>query len=319
MTDYYERSGLQPYLDQLGFNTVGYGCTTCIGNSGPLPEAVSRRDRGRRPRRLRRPLRQPQLRGADPSRGEGELPRLAAARRRLRPRRAHGHRSGPEPLAQTPTAATSTCATCGRPRPRSRRRSRGAVHGEMFSRTYGDVFTGDETWRGLPVPEGELYAWEESSTYVRRPTYLARHDARARRRRGHRGRPLSRRARRLRHDRPHLAGRGDPARLAGRPVPRGARRRAAGLQLVRRAARQPRGDDPRHVRERAATQPDRAGSRGDVDRARPVRRGDDDLRRGRALRRGGNAAHRDRRARSTARARRATGPRRARRCSACAP
>ena len=47
-----------------------------------------------------------------------------------------------------------------------------AIHGEMFTCTYADVFTGDETWRNLPVPEGELFAWEESSTYVRRPTYL---------------------------------------------------------------------------------------------------------------------------------------------------
>jgi aconitate hydratase len=47
------------------------------------------------------------------------------------------------------------------------------VSGELFTRTYADVFTGDETWRGLPVPEGELFAWEESSTYVRRPTFFA--------------------------------------------------------------------------------------------------------------------------------------------------
>ena len=92
VTEYYDRAGLTTYLEQLGFHTVGYGCTTCIGNSGPLPgRGLGRGDRGR-PRRLRRPLRESQLRGAHPSRGEGELPRLAAARRRLRARRPHGPR-----------------------------------------------------------------------------------------------------------------------------------------------------------------------------------------------------------------------------------
>ena len=93
VTEYYDRSGLTPFLEQLGFHTVGYGCTTCIGNSGPARRADLEGGRRRRPRRLLRPLRQPQLRGADPSRGEGELPRLAAARRRLRARRPDGHRS----------------------------------------------------------------------------------------------------------------------------------------------------------------------------------------------------------------------------------
>ena len=93
VTEYYERAGLTQYLEELGFHTVGYGCTTCIGNSGPAARA-DLRGRGRgRPRRLLRALREPELRGADPSRGEGELPRLSPARRRLRA----GGPDGPRP------------------------------------------------------------------------------------------------------------------------------------------------------------------------------------------------------------------------------
>jgi aconitate hydratase len=63
VTDYYDKAGLTPYLDKLGFNLVGYGCTTCIGNSGPLPERSPRASTRQRPRRRRGAVRQPQLRG----------------------------------------------------------------------------------------------------------------------------------------------------------------------------------------------------------------------------------------------------------------
>ena len=83
------RRGCTEDLDALGFNLVGYGCTTCIGNSGPLPEDDLQGDRRRRPRRLLGAVGQPQLRGADQSGRAGELSRLAAAGRRLRARRRH--------------------------------------------------------------------------------------------------------------------------------------------------------------------------------------------------------------------------------------
>ena len=167
VTDYFERSGLDRYLDELGFNTVGYGCTTCIGNSGPLPDEVSA------------------------AIAEGDLVACAVlSGNRNFEARIHGEvkanylASPPLVVAYAlagrmdidfetepvqgdvflrdlwPTSAEiqETVAT--------------AVHGEMFSSTYADVFTGGETWRTLPVPEGELFAWEETSTYVRRPTYL---------------------------------------------------------------------------------------------------------------------------------------------------
>ena len=96
VTDYLDRSGLTEPLEQLGFNLVGYGCTTCIGNSGPLPEPDLGGDREGGPHRVLGALGQPQLRGPHPPRGQDELPGLAAAVRGLRARGADGprHRRG---------------------------------------------------------------------------------------------------------------------------------------------------------------------------------------------------------------------------------
>ena len=195
-----------PYLEALGFHTVGYGCTTCIGNSGPLPGAGLAGDRRGRPRRLRRPLRQPQLRGAHPSRGEGELPRVAAARRRLRARRADGRRPRRrEPLGHDAERRRRLPARRLADAGGDRETIAGAVGREMFERTYADVFTGDRTWRELPVPEGDLFAWDDASTYVRQPPYFDGHGRASRAGRRHPRRALPRLARRLGHDRPHLA------------------------------------------------------------------------------------------------------------------
>ena len=92
VTEYLDRAGLTEPLSQLGFDLVGYGCTTCIGNSGPLPEEISQEIQERDLVVASVLSRQPQLRGPHPPRGEDELPRLAAAVRRVRARRAHGPR-----------------------------------------------------------------------------------------------------------------------------------------------------------------------------------------------------------------------------------
>jgi aconitate hydratase len=172
VTDYYARAGLTPYLEALGFHTVGYGCTTCIGNSGPLPDPISQ------------------------AIAEGDLVVCAvlSGNRNFEARihsevKANYLASPPlvvayaiagrmdldlmqEPLGQDgegravflrdiwPSAA-EVAATVDR-----------VVRGDMFQRTYADVFTGDERWRALPEPPGELFAWEPSSTYVRRPPYF---------------------------------------------------------------------------------------------------------------------------------------------------
>ncbi len=172
VTEYYEKAGLTPYLEELGFHTVGYGCTTCIGNSGPLPDEISR------------------------AVSEGELVVCAV----LSGNRNFEARIHPEVkanyLASPPLVVAYALA--GRmdidlatepigvgsdgedvflsdiwPTPDEVRETvAGAIGEEMFRATYADVFTGDETWRSLPVPEGELFAWDPASTYVRLPTYF---------------------------------------------------------------------------------------------------------------------------------------------------
>ena len=172
--------------------------------------------------------------------------------------------------------------------------------------------------RRCSVPTGDRFAWEPDSTYIRNPPFfdgitlqpapLQRHHRRAR----------ARAARRQHHDRSHLAGRLDQEGQPGRQVPDRARRAAGRLQLLRRAPRQPRSDDARHVRQHPAAQPARARHRRRLDDLPARRRGDDDLRRGDEIQGRRRAAASSSPARNTARARRATGRRRARCCSACA-
>ena len=182
VTRYYEQAGLQEHLDSLGFNTVGYGCTTCIGNSGPLADEIS---------------------GAI---AEGDLVVCSV----LSGNRNFEARIHPEVkanyLASPPLVVAYSLA--GRMDidfehepigtgsggedvflrdiwPSSGEVSdtiASSVRAEQFAETYADVFTGDDEWRALPVPEGELFAWDPDSTYVRQPPYFAGDVARARRR-----------------------------------------------------------------------------------------------------------------------------------------
>ena len=172
VTQYYEKAGLTPYLEELGFHTVGYGCTTCIGNSGPLPEPIS----------------------AGIAEGDLVVCAVLSGNRNFEAR-IHGEVKA-NYLASPPLVVAYALA--GRmdvdlltepigvgsdgqdvylsdiwPSPEDVRDTvAGAIGEEMFRQTYADVFTGDETWRDLPVPEGELFAWDPESTYVRLPTYF---------------------------------------------------------------------------------------------------------------------------------------------------
>ena len=265
VTDYYDRAGLTPYLEKLGFNLVGYGCTTCIGNSGPLiAEVVDGGQRGR-PRGRRGAVRQPQLRGPDQPRREDELPRVAAAGRRVRARRLDGRRPDQRPArARTATATTCSCTTSGRRRRRSQEIDRlGDRERDVQPATTPTSSPATSAGRACRRPTGDTFEWDADSTYVRKPPYFDGMDARA-----GAGRPTSA----ARACSPKLGdsvttdhispGRLDQDRLPRRQVPRRARRRAQGLQLLRLAPRQPRGDDPRHVRQHPAAQPARAGHRG---------------------------------------------------------
>jgi aconitate hydratase len=172
VTEYYDQAGLTPYLEALGFHTVGYGCTTCIGNSGPLPEAVSKavveRDlvvcavlSGNRnfearihPEVKANYLASPPLVVAYALAGRMDVD-LAT-----------------EPLAHDPDGAPVYLRDLWPTAVEVADTIAGAVRSEMFSRTYADVYTGDDTWRALDTPEGDLFAWEPASTYVRRPPYF---------------------------------------------------------------------------------------------------------------------------------------------------
>ncbi len=262
VSDYYERAGLTPYLDKLGFNLVGYGCTTCIGNSGPLIPEVSkavndndlavvsvlsgnRNFEGRiNPDIKMNYLASPPLVVAyaiagsmdvdlfhDPlgtdSDGNAGLPEGHLA---VPGRGRGGHRRGDQ-----------------------RRHVHQGLRRRLRRRRAVEV-AADPGGRHLRVGRG-LHLCPQGAV-------LRRHAAGARPGRGHRGRAGAAQARRLGDHRPHLPGRCDQEGLARGQVPRRARRRAARLQLLRLAARQPRGDDPRHLRQHPAAQPARAGHRG---------------------------------------------------------
>ena len=215
-------------LDALGFHLVGYGCTTCIGNSGPLPDGDLEGDQRRRPRRRRGALGQPQLRGAHQPRRAGELPRVAAARRRVRARRHDGRRPAERAARRrTRTASRSSCATSGRPRPRSRRRSRRRSSRTCSARATTTSSPATSAGAGSTCPTGDTFAWDDDSTYVQNPPYFVDLPREPAADHGHRGRARARAARRLGHDRPHLARGRDQAGQPGRPLPAGARRRAA--------------------------------------------------------------------------------------------
>ena len=170
--DYYERSGLLPYLEKLGFNLVGYGCTTCIGNSGPLPEEISqavndgdlavtavlsgnRNFEGRiNPDVKMNYLASPPLVVAYALAGTMDLDLATEPL---------GHDSDGNPVTlediwPSPQEIQETISS--------------ALSPEQFTEGYADVFAGDERWTSLDTPEGETFTWDPDSTYVRKPPYF---------------------------------------------------------------------------------------------------------------------------------------------------
>ncbi len=169
---YYRRSGLLSYLEQLGFHLVGFGCTTCIGNSGPLPDPISRAIEehdlvacavlsGNRNFEARihsevkaNYLASPPLVIAYALAGRMDID-LTSEPLGLG---AGGEDVYLRDIWPSSSEITSTIASC--------------VDSEVYSESYREIYSGDERWRALPVSQGELFAWEESSTYVRRPPYF---------------------------------------------------------------------------------------------------------------------------------------------------
>ena len=170
--EYYERADLVPYLEELGFHLVGYGCTTCIGNSGPLPDEISdavnaedlavvsvlsgnRNFEGRiNPDVKMNYLASPPLCIAYALAGTMDIDLLD------------------EPLGQDKDGADVYLKDIWPSAEEVARTVEEAVHSDMFTSSYGEVFEGDEQWNSLEVPEGDRYAWSDESTYVRRPPFF---------------------------------------------------------------------------------------------------------------------------------------------------
>ena len=171
VTDYLAKAGLTPYLDQLGFNLVGYGCTTCIGNSGPLPEAIgqtiadndlivssvlsgNRNFEGRvHPQVKANWLASPPLVVAFALAG---TTRIDLTR---------------EPLGFDPQGQPVYLRDLW-PSSKEIAAAVGQLDNEMFRRRYADVFSGDAAWQAIPLGEGDTYRWDAQSTYVRNPPFF---------------------------------------------------------------------------------------------------------------------------------------------------
>ena len=161
VTDYFEKAGLDKYLEKVGFYTVGYGCTTCIGNSGPLPEPISQAVKKNDLVVAGVLSRQSQLRGPHQSGREGQLPGQPAAGRGLRAGRHDRHRLRERAdRHRQRRRAGVPAATSGRRTPKCRRSIDKCVLPEMFEKQYDDVWEKNPKWNAIKTSEGELYEWD---------------------------------------------------------------------------------------------------------------------------------------------------------------
>ncbi|MGZ6779135.1 MAG: aconitate hydratase AcnA [Mycobacterium sp.] len=172
VTDYYNKAGLWPYLEKLGFYLVGYGCTTCIGNSGPLPDEISKA-----------------VNDCDLS-----VAAVLSGNRnfegRINPDVKMNYLASPplviayalagtmdfdfesEPLGQDESGADVFLKDIWPSQKDIDDTIASAINTEMFTKNYADVFKGDERWRNLPTPSGNTFEWADDSTYVRKPPYF---------------------------------------------------------------------------------------------------------------------------------------------------
>jgi aconitate hydratase len=172
VTDYLEKSGLMRSLETLGFHLVGYGCTTCIGNSGPLPEAIGKA------------IKENNLVAVSVLSGnrnfEGRINALCRANYLASPPLVVAYALAGrmdfdivnEPLGKDKAGQPVFLRDIWPAPQEVEAVLRASVTSQMYRKEYGDVFTGDERWRGLPIPEGDLYAWDVKSTYIKHPPFF---------------------------------------------------------------------------------------------------------------------------------------------------
>src|SRR5438105_2910014 len=172
VTEYLDRAGLTEYLDALGFNLVGYGCTTCIGNSGPLPTEIA------------------DVVGAEDLAVVSVLSGNRNFEGRINPDVKMNYLASPplcvayaiagtmdvdlydEPLGEDDRGVPVFLKDIWPSEAEVHQTIEEAVQSDMFRRSYGEVFAGDERWASLEVPSGELFAWDKQSTYVRKPPFF---------------------------------------------------------------------------------------------------------------------------------------------------
>jgi aconitate hydratase len=172
VTDYLAAAGLTPYLEKLKFHLVGFGCTTCIGNSGPLPEAIGAA------------IKENNMVAVSVLSGnrnfEGRIHPLVRANYLASPPLVVAYALAgrmdmdltTEPLGKD-SAGKPVFLSEIWPSPEEIERTvRGAVTTAMYSKEYGEIFDGDSRWKSLPVPAGDLYAWDAKSTYIKLPPYF---------------------------------------------------------------------------------------------------------------------------------------------------
>ena len=172
VTDYYNKAGLWPYLEKLGFFLVGYGCTTCIGNSGPLPEEIS----------------------AAINENDLSVSAVLSGNRnfegRINPDVKMNYLASPplviayalagtmdfdfdaEPLGRDDTGTDVYLKDIWPTQKDISDTIASAISQDMFTKNYADVFKGDDRWRNLPTPSGDTFEWDANSTYVRKPPYF---------------------------------------------------------------------------------------------------------------------------------------------------
>ncbi|HUJ33437.1 MAG TPA: aconitate hydratase AcnA [Candidatus Acidoferrum sp.] len=172
VTDYIEKAGLWPYLESLRFHLVGYGCTTCIGNSGPLPEAIGKA------------IKDNNLVAVSVLSGnrnfEGRINALCRANYLASPPLVVAYALAGrmdidivnEPLGKDKSGQPVYLRDIWPTPQEVETTMRSSVSSDMFRKEYADVFTGDAQWRALPIPEGDLYKWDSRSTYIKNPPYF---------------------------------------------------------------------------------------------------------------------------------------------------
>jgi aconitate hydratase len=172
VTEYLNKAGLTQYLDALGFNLVGYGCTTCIGNSGPLPEEISAEVRER------------SLVVCSVLSGnrnfEGRIQQDVRANYLASPPLVVAYALAgslnvdltTEPLGTDTSGVPVFLKDIWPTQQEIQTTMLSSLSADMFREQYASVFDGDELWQGLPVPTGDRFAWEADSTYIRKPPFL---------------------------------------------------------------------------------------------------------------------------------------------------